>query len=58
MKTETMVIEILKESTKTEIDKSVKKLPRPKGISAKKYAGKIKWGEDSLAFQKRVRNEW
>lgn len=53
-----MVVEITQSDSKAEINKSIHKLPRPKGIDAKKYAGKINWGEDGLDFQKRIRNEW
>jgi hypothetical protein len=53
-----MTIEISEKDTKADIKNYVAALPRPKGISAKKYAGKIKWGEDSLEFQKRLRDEW
>ena len=29
-----------------------------KVIQAKKHLGKVAWGEDALAYQKRKRNEW
>lgn len=29
-----------------------------KGFDAAKYAGTVKFVEDGLAFQKRLRNEW
>jgi hypothetical protein len=29
-----------------------------KGLDASKYAGTVKFNEDGLAFQKRVRDEW
>jgi len=30
----------------------------PKPFQAEKFLGKVKWGEDALKYQKRIRNEW
>jgi len=29
-----------------------------KKLNAKRHLGKVKWNEDPLEYQKRVRNEW
>lgn len=53
-----MIIVINKNTSKKEIKEKLKKLKSTKVFDAKKFAGKIKWGEDALVFQKRLRNEW
>ena len=34
------------------------KLKTGKKLKAKKYCGSVKWGEDALAYQKKLRDEW
>jgi hypothetical protein len=53
-----MVIVIEKTHSKKEIDKLISKYKPVKTFDAKKFAGKIKWDEDPVQYQKRIRNEW
>ncbi len=48
-------------SDKTTIKNILKKFrtgKSKKGLDASKYAGRVQFNEDGLAFQKRVRDEW
>ncbi len=47
-----------KKMSKEEVSRALKKLRRRKLLNAKKFCGAIKWNEDGLKFQKRLRNEW
>lgn len=53
-----MVIVIKKETTKKELHEKMKQIKSSKVFDAKRFAGKVKWGEDPEAFQKRLRDEW
>jgi hypothetical protein len=53
-----MTIYVGKKTTRAEVMRKLKKLQRRKGFDAKKFSGIIKWGEDGLKFQKRMRDEW
>lgn len=53
-----MVIVIPKNITRKELQQKMKQIKSSKLFDAKKFAGKIKWGEDALKFQKRMRDEW
>ena len=53
-----MVITIKKDTDNKEIDKLLSSLKPRKQFSSAKFLGKIKWGEDALEYQKRIRNEW
>ncbi len=44
--------------TQPEIDKEMEKLLPVKKLDANKYFGKLKWGENPLEYQKKLRNEW
>ncbi|QXV65358.1 hypothetical protein INP83_20180 [Mucilaginibacter sp. 21P] len=53
------VIEIDKNTTRSQLDKELNKLATKKeAIDLKKYFGKVKFGEDGLAYQLKTRNEW
>ncbi|WP_158557175.1 hypothetical protein [Mucilaginibacter conchicola] len=53
------VIEIDKNTTRSQLDKELDKLSTKKEpIDLKKYFGKVKFGEDGLAYQLRTRDEW
>ncbi|MGY4539305.1 hypothetical protein ACVW0P_003739 [Mucilaginibacter sp. UYNi724] len=53
------VIEINKATTRSELDKQLTKLPQNKEvIDLAKYFGKVKFGEDGLAYQIKIRDEW
>jgi len=54
-----MVIVIDHESKKEQIAKQLKKAVVKKRIENKKrFFGAIKWNEDPLQYQKRIRDEW
>ena len=53
-----MVLVLKKGASKKDIQTIEKKLNIPKGVDTIKYCGKIKLTEDSLLFQKAMRNEW
>src|SRR5882672_9530240 len=53
-----MVITIKKGDSKKTIEKKLSKLPKKKGFQAYKYLGKIKFDEDPVAIQRRLRDEW
>ncbi|MEO7214795.1 hypothetical protein [Mucilaginibacter sp.] len=53
------VIEINKNTTRSELDKELAKLPKKKEpIDLDKYFGKINFGVDGLAYQLKIRDEW
>ena len=52
-----MVITINKETRYQEIEKMLLRLKPGKLFNSKTFLGKIKWGEDGLEFQKRMRDE-
>jgi len=55
-----MNIKITKNSNFQEIDKLLSSMmPNPrKAFCSKNFLGKVKWGEDALEYQKRIRDEW
>ena len=56
-----MVIVLKKGTGKSGIGRILEKIKRSKpakGIDAYKYCGIIKFPDDPLEFQKRMRNEW
>ena len=53
-----MVISIKKDTNSQEIDEFLMRMKPRKQFSSKKFLGKIKWGEDALEYQKRIRDEW
>ena len=53
-----MVITIKKDTNNQEIDKILLSLKPRKQFSSKQFLGKIKWGEDALEYQKKIRDEW
>jgi hypothetical protein len=53
-----MVITIDKDTSNQEIDKMLLSLKPRKLFRSKLFLGKIKWGEDALEYQKRIRDEW
>lgn len=53
-----MVLIIKKKFNKKKVDKQIQDLKPLKTFNPKKFAGKIKWDEDPLIFQKRLRDEW
>lgn len=54
-----MVIEIKKTMSKADIQRALAQLPTGrKQLDAKRFAGKVKWDEDPIVYQKRMRDEW
>jgi hypothetical protein len=53
-----MVITVKKSSKKQEIEQLLYQLQPRKLFRAKQFAGKLKWSEDALEYQKRIRDEW
>ncbi len=53
-----MLITIKKNTTRQEIEKLLSSLKPRKIFHAKEFLGKIKWGEDALQYQKKIRDEW
>jgi hypothetical protein len=53
-----MVITIKKDTNNQEIEKLLLSFKPRKQFSSQQFLGKIKWGEDALEYQKRIRNEW
>jgi len=52
-----MIITIKPTDSPEEIRRKTAEL-KPKRLDAQKYAGRVKWDEDALAYQKRLRDEW
>jgi len=40
------------------LNSALNKVKPAKQFNAKKHLGKIKWNEDPLEYQKKIRNEW
>jgi hypothetical protein len=53
-----MVVTIRKNTSNKEIEKMLLRMKSRKLFRSKMFLGKIKWGEDGLEYQKRIRNEW
>jgi hypothetical protein len=54
-----MVVAVIeKKYDKKKVDKLIEDLKPVKVFDATKFAGKIKWEEDPVEFQKQIRNEW
>ena len=53
-----MVITIEKSMKSKDIEKLLQNLKPRKLFHAQRFLGKVKWNEDALAYQKRIRNDW
>ena len=53
-----MVIEIKKAMSKAEVQRALANIPSRKNLNAKQFVGTVKWPEDPLTYQKRLRDEW
>jgi hypothetical protein len=53
-----MIVVIDKTYDKKKVDRLLSEIKPEKLFDARKFAGKIKWDEDPLAYQKRMRDEW
>jgi hypothetical protein len=52
------MIVIVEKDSKKKINQLIEKFKPVKSFDAKKFAGTIKWRDESLKYQKRIRNEW
>jgi len=53
-----MNTEIKKIRTVKTLTDALRKIKPGKCFNADKHLGKVKWNEDPLEFQKRIRDEW
>jgi len=53
-----MFVVVEKEFDKRKINKQIRDIKPSKMFISEKFAGKIKWNEEPLEYQKRLRNEW
>lgn len=53
-----MVIEIKKTMSKADIQQALAQVSIGKRLDARRFIGTVKWTEDALAYQKRMRDEW
>lgn len=53
-----MVVVIKKGSSKKNMEEVLKKLRKRRGFPAHKLCGTVKFSEDALIIQKRLRDEW
>lgn len=53
-----MVLTVKKGMSKEKLNDVLRKLKLTKKLDAKRHLGKVKWDEDALAYQKKLRDEW
>jgi hypothetical protein len=53
-----MVLILNKKTSRRSLEKFLKSKTRRKIFNARKYSGAIKFGEDAVIIQKRMRDEW
>jgi hypothetical protein len=53
-----MTIKVKKIASAKSLSVALSKVKPVKRFEAKKHLGKVKWDEDPLEFQKRIRDEW
>jgi len=53
-----MVLSLKKGIEKKKLNDALRKIKRSKKFDSKRHLGRVKWGEDALKFQKRLRDEW
>jgi len=56
-KCKAMTIKISKTATKEELAAQLRQLKPAKKLDVSKYAGKVKWGQDALDYQRELRDE-
>ena len=57
-KNKNMLLEITKKTGLSKVNAALKMLKPGKQFNAKKHCGKVKWEEDGLSYQKKLRDEW
>jgi len=53
-----MIVTVKKGMNKKQINDELKKIEKSKRFISKRHLGKVKWNEDPLIFQKKLRDEW
>jgi hypothetical protein len=53
-----MLITINQTSEIPQVNRLLSKLKPKKTFQAQRFLGKVKWGEDALQYQKKLRDEW
>lgn len=53
-----MTIHITSKTKRQDLVNAARKLRQGKKLDAKKFCGTVKWKEDGVAAQKRMRDEW
>lgn len=53
-----MVLTVKKGMSKKKLNEALGNWKRTKKLDAKRHLGKVKWEEDALEFQKRLRDAW
>jgi hypothetical protein len=53
-----MVLTVKKGMPKKALNEALKKIKPTRQLDAKRHLGKVKWGEDALEYQKKLRDEW
>lgn len=53
-----MVVRIKRKGACAQLIAASKQLKQGKRLDAHKFCGAVRWAEDGLAAQKRMRNEW
>lgn len=53
-----MTVTVKKGISKRKLNEVLRKIKHTKKLNAKRHLGKVKWGEDALEYQKKLRDEW
>jgi hypothetical protein len=53
-----MIVIIEKKYSEKKVNQMISEMTPKKVFNPDKFAGKVKWDEEPLEYQKRVRNEW
>jgi hypothetical protein len=53
-----MLITVNRTLEARQVDKLLSRLKPQKTFQAKRFLGKMKWGEDALQYQRKLRDEW
>lgn len=50
-----MTVKISKKTGKKDLNEALRKIKPSKVLNAARHSGKVKWGEDALSYQKKMR---
>ena len=53
-----MTVTIKKGAGKQKLNEILSKIKHTKKLDAKQHLGKVKWEEDAVAYQRKLRDEW